>query len=30
MEILNAIILQGTLWTSGIVFANPMEKRENL
>lgn len=29
MEIINAIVLQGTLWTSGIVFANPMEKREN-
>lgn len=28
MEILRAIILQGTFWTSGIVFASAMEKKE--
>jgi len=27
MELLQALILQGTFWTSGIVFASPMEKR---
>ena len=29
MELLQAIMLQGTFWTSGVAFASPMEKRES-